>query len=383
MREFNSSIPAMVTLDPGYSDTKIITRLAPSRLELLLMSPHVVEVSREGLDLYKASRITKPEPENEAWVEYNGRYYAVGSLARKYFKAKLVLDDLKYELGIAKVLAACGVIAIKEGLPDKFELALAVPLPFAEWNDRLKFEREVRKALADFAFCDKPMSLKLKVFICFPEGGGHVQIRGERIGAAFAQSKIAALMFGFRDLSTVLFDLGVISGETERLGSTKLIELVQNRTSGHNSEERARKLLESIHQAGKEIKVKNFKHLALSRNPEYRAEELEQLVEAIKAARSEYWGMVSRFLLNSIPADVDEIIVGGGTSDYLRPELQSFFAGHFGQASLSWSAELEEDVRVAFNLSSQKKGLCVRLSDAFGLSRFMQQQVCPKVISAK
>lgn len=44
----------MLTLDPGLSGTKIVLRLTPSRPELLLMSPEVVEVSREAIDFYKS-----------------------------------------------------------------------------------------------------------------------------------------------------------------------------------------------------------------------------------------------------------------------------------------------------------------------------------------
>lgn len=156
-----------------------------------------------------------------------------------------------------------------------------------------------------------------------------------------------------------------------------MLQMVQNCTSGHNSPERVRQLLESIHKAGKEIKAKNFSHLALSKKPERRAEETNRLVEAVKNARGEYWAIVARFLLSNIPADVNEIIVGGGVSDYLRPELQRFFTTHFPQATISWSAELEEDVRVSFNLSPEDKALCVRLTDCYGLSSFLRSQVCP------
>jgi hypothetical protein len=367
----------MLTLDPGYSDTKIIWRAKPTSPVLLLMSPHVVEVSREAIEAFKRDRISNPNPEDEAWVEFDGHLYAVGSLARNHFKAKMVMDDLKYELAIAKVLAACGVMSLREGLGDEFPLALTVPLPFAEWQSRLKFEPKVKNALSNFSFCDKPMQIPLRVFMCVPEGGGHAITRGDRLGEAFNKGKYVALMLGYRDLSIVVFNLGIPEGQTERLGFKTYVEIVQSRTAGHTSEERTRRLLETIHQAGKDFKLKNFKHLALSRNRENQEEEIEHLVEVIKSARSEYWTMVSQYLINTIPKDVSEIIVGGGGSDYLRSELQGLFSHQFRGTRVSWSAELEEDVKVALNLPPSEKALSTRLTDAFALSRFMYRQLYP------
>ena len=372
-----SDFPVMLTLDPGWSDTKINWRVTPFRPELLMMGPEVVEVSRESIDLYKSRRFASPEPENEAWVEFEGTYYVVGFLAQNHFNARAMTNELKYELAIVKVLAAVGAIALKEGLPEVFDLALAMPLPYSEWEDRAVFEREVRKALASFSFCDKPRSVNLKLFVCVPEGGGHALARGERMGAAFSQLKVVTLMFGYRDISAVVLNRGVTSGVTEPIGLLKMLQMVQNCTSGHNSPSRVRQLLETIHRAGKEIKTKNFSHLALSKKPERRVEEINRMTEAVKNARAEYWAIVARFILGNIPADVDEIIVGGGASDYLKPELQRFFTQNFSNANISWSADLEEDVRVSFNLSPSDKALCVRLTDCYGLSSFLRQQVCP------
>jgi len=384
-REIVREVPVMLmlTLDPGSSDTKIIWRLTPFKPELLMMSPEVFEVARESIDLYKSKRLASPEPENEAWVESEGSYYAVGFLAQNYFNVRAITTGLKYELAIVKVLAAVGAIALKEGLPEDFELVLAMPLPFSEWEDRAVFEREVRKALASFSFCDKPLEVKLKTFVCVPEGGGHAMARAERIGAAFNQINMMTLMLGYRDISAVQLNRGVTTGVTEPIGLEKMLLMVQNWTSGSNSPERMRQLIETIHRAGKDIKAKNFSHLGLSKKAERRAEEINRMVEAVKNARTEYWALVARFLINEIPSNIEQIVIGGGTADYLKPELQRFLAQNFPQVTVSWSAELEEDVRVSFNLSPSDKALCARLTDAYGLSAFLRRLVCPVAASTK
>ncbi len=376
----------MLTVDTGLSGSKIVKRTTPSSPELLLMNPEVAEVTRETIDFYKSRRMTSPKPENEAWVEYEGTLYAVGFLAQKHFNARVVMSDPKYEWAIAKVLAAVGVMALSEGLPDEFDLALAIPLPFGEWEARHRFHRDLQKALFSFSFCDKLMCVNLKVFICVPEGGGHAMSRGEKIGSdAFNKQKILSLMWGYRDISPVLFDRGVISGHTEPIGFFRLIDLMQNRTFGYASREREQVLLETIHRVGKDIKTKNLKHLALSRHPERKAEEVEQITEALKASRGEYWAMVERFLRGSIASEVNEIIVGGGAADYFKPELRQFLAQNYSHANICWSADLEEDVRLAFNLVPAAGVLCSRLTDVYGLSNFLRSQIYPhsSVISIK
>jgi hypothetical protein len=369
------SFPAMLTLDAGWSDTKVIWRVSPFRPELVMMPPEVAEISRESIDFYKSRRVTIPAPENEAWVDIGGTYYVVGFLAQK-LNAPVVLSRTKYEFAIAKVLAATGVMALREGLGEKFELALALPLPYSEWADRNRFERDVRKALSSFTFCDKPLMVELDVLLSVPEGGGHVIAVGSSQGAAFNHNRIVSLMWGYRDISVIQFDRGVISGKTEPMGFYKLMEMIQSRISGSFSRERERLLLQAVHSAGKDIKSKNVMHLASSQNPDRHIEEVGEMIEAIKLCRNEYWEMACRVLQMYIPPHVDEIIVGGGVCDYYRSELRKFLLEKFSVANISWGASLEEDVRIAFNLPQKEKVLCSRLTDAYALSNFLRSKVC-------
>lgn len=372
-----SENPAMLTLDPGSSGSKIIWRVSPFRPELLVMSPEVIEVTREDIEFYKTRRVIVSEPEKEAWVEYGGVIYAVGKFAVEH-NGRVVLNDLKHEWAVAKVLAAVGVMALKEGMPDNFDLALALPLPYGEWQARERFERSVKKALANFSFCDREYAVNLTLFVCVPEGGGHVLARGEKIGAALGNQKVAIIMLGYRDVSVVLFNNGAISGVTERLGMARMLALVESRTFDQTAtRERAQRLLETIHQVGKDIKPKNFLHLALSRQSESKLDEATQIADAVKYARVEQWKAIAKFIQDAVPVDIQEGNIGGGTYDYYRAELVRLMNQTYPDAYISLAAELEEDVRVTFNLPPESKGLCARLTDAYGLSNFLRNQVCP------
>lgn len=372
-----SENPAMLTLDPGSSGTKIIWRASLFRPELLVMSPEVIEVTREDIEFYKTRRVILSEPEKEAWVEYGGTIYAVGKFAVEH-NGRVVLNDLKHEWAVAKVLAAVGVMALKEGMPNSFDLALALPLPYGEWQARDRFERSVKKALASFSFCDKEYAVSLVVFVCVPEGGGHVLARGEKIGSTLGKQKVATIMLGYRDVSVVLFNDGAISGVTERLGMARMLALVESRTFDQTAtRERAQRLLETTHQVGKDIKPKNFLHLALSRQAESKLDEATTIADAVKYARNEQWKAIAKFIQDTVPTDIQEGNIGGGTYDYYKAELVRLMNQTYPDAYISLAAELEEDVRVTFNLPPESKGLCARLTDAYGLSNFLRNQVCP------
>jgi len=267
-------------------------------------------------------------------------------------------------------------MAVKENLPEKFELALAVLLPYSEWGVKEKFARGVKKALSDFSFCERKFSVSVSLFICVPEGGGHALARAERIGSAFNNKKIASIMLGYRDVSVVLFERGVINGQTERLGMVKMLQIIQSRTLDQTTREREQRLLETIHRLGKDIKPKNFLSLTLSKNTENRLEEATQIALAVRYASKEYWKMISSFIRNHLPLDIEEVILGGGTSDYFRSELTKLITQNYPDTYVSMSADLEEDVQITYNLQPDNKALHARLTDAYALSNFLWRQVC-------
>lgn len=360
----------LLSLDPGSSMTKMVYRIVsdvPYKPELFCMEPELIGITQESINLYESGRINSPSPENEAWVEFDSEYYAVGFLAQKHFEARVQLSELKYENAIPKVLAAVGAIATREGLSHNFTLSLALLLPYGEWEDRERLERGLIQALSNFSFRGQQFSISLGCFECMPEGGGLVLTRSKKLGADFNQLNIAVLMLGFRDISVVLFERGLSSGKSDNLGLAWMLEKIKSRTSGQNLQD----LLSAIHQSGTTLKPKFFKSLARSKKAEFRAEEVTQIIGIATMARKEYWSKVSHWLNHNVPTNIDQVIIGGGTSDYLNNELKTLFA----HTQISWAAELEEDVRLAFNLTPQKDALCLRLTDVYGLFRYLQNQV--------
>ncbi len=380
LKTMERQIVLVLTLDPGSSLTKIVYQIVynsweQSEPKILLMEPQVIEVSQELIEAYEAQRLTSADPENEAWIECEGEFYAVGFLAQKQFYAHAGLNELKYERAVLKLMAAIGAIAEREGLSDSFSVALASLLPYKEWRDCEKFERSATNTLSNFCFRGKAFSLPLQVFECKPEGAGLVLTRGRKLGLATKERVILVLMMGYRDVSFLLFERGkIVDGGTspKHYGLVLLVERVQQRTSGQDSEP----LLRAIHRAamvkkpGKD-KQKLFQELVRSKKPQHQAEEIAQIMEAVRISRLEYWSILSGWLKSIIPTGVDEVVIGGGTAECFRSELKS----HFAAIDISWAAELEEDVRLAFNLSPEKDTLCLRLADVYGLSRSLIKKI--------
>lgn len=230
----------LLTLDPGTTDTKICYRLSEERglssFQLLLMNSLTTTASRQSLAAYEEKRLMKPVPELEAWIKYDNEYYVTGFLAQR-FGAVVDKKALKYEGAITKVLAAVGIIAHKEELGTNLDLALAIVLPYSEWQDRDKIQQELEVALFGFGFREREFSVNLEYFKCIPEGGGLMLTRGQKLGASFNRAKIVALMWGYRDLSVIESNQTLVDGRTVKLGLMEMLSQIQRVTSGLEKKE--------------------------------------------------------------------------------------------------------------------------------------------------
>lgn len=371
-----------LTLDPGSSLTKIIYQVIidglSSELKILSMEPELMKVTRRRIEDYEAQRWTSTDPAEEAWVELAGEHYAVGFLA-KQFGGNAGWNELKYERAAIKLLAAIGVIAFREGLPDRFDLALTALLPYKEYKDAHKFESEVAEALTNFSFRNRWLSVNLWMFDCKPEGAGLALTRGKKLGLAIREKVVLIIMLGFRDVSFLRFERGrIVDGGTseQHYGLILLVQLLKARTSDQSIEN----LVKAVHLATTKCKTakdrqKLFSELVRSKKAKNQAKEVAEMMDAYSASIEEYWSILSTSWLDSIvPPRLDETVIGGGSFNSYKPELKTYFAG----TVISWSAELEEDVRLAFNLSNED-ALCDRYADGYGVSRFFFKRVIDNV----
>lgn len=348
-----------LAVDPGGSFLKGFFTLETFKPELILMEPEVAVVPLHSLESYEQSKIGSSSPENSAWIEYKGKYQAVGFLARKRFHAGLQLQRRKFELALPKVLAMVGAIAEKYDLPNGSTVRIGILLPWGEYRDRELFNALITEALANYKFRGNEKSFVLDLFICLPEGGG-VLTRGRAPGSSLKEQTVAVVMLGYRDASILLVERGEMSvGHTEPLGFAKLIDSVKSQTSGLNDQ----KLVAAICKAGKNVSPKALEQLVVSLDSAYKNHELSTIRAAISNAREEYWMMLCQWLKLQVPRSADEVLLAGGTANFLRTELNNFFS--FSQ--VNWCEHLEKQVNNSFSSQMAAKSLDYRLTDVYGL----------------
>lgn len=364
----------IMVVDPGSSHTKIFVQIGNRAPQLILMEPEVICVGRETLEAYEREKLGNPNPEDSAWVSYDGQCWAVGYLARKQFLADPGLKELKYGRAVYKVLAAVGVVSEREGLPSHYRLRLGVLLPRGEYKNKEFLENILPAALANFSFRFQPICVELERFECKPEGGGLALVRRRELGVNFTQRDAIVIVIGYRNASWLALRRGNIDGDTSDLGFARLIEKVQSQTAGQKAE----RLIPAIIEAGSKVSRKPLESLALSQDKAFRKLETTQIVKAVNIARADYWQSLISWFQNNVPLNTSEVILTGGTANYWRSELETFFS----YASVLWYEHLEKPAIALPCNRDPKPVLNYRLTDGYGFFLFLVNIPCRVAKSA-
>ncbi|WP_069791719.1 ParM/StbA family protein (plasmid) [Cyanobacterium sp. IPPAS B-1200] len=345
----------ILTLDFGGSATKIIGGLSGAKRKTVVMNPEICEMPLESLQSKSMAGI-RGARQNRAWVGVNGEYYAVGYLAKSYL-ATPQLKPLKASLAIPKILSACWVMAEQFKLGAEFDISLACFLPPGEYEDRAKFENELELALSEFETPNGTFKVSLLNFECKPEGVG-VFMEHWRLEKETASNSLCVnLMFGYRNASAVLVEKGNIGKfQTTDLGFIQMVESVQQKTSGYTIE----KLTEAISSFGDGSDDSCLMSMLRQETKEARVIELDNLKSQIQIAKIEYLSRLKNWLREVVPKDVEQIVISGGTADYLKPDLKEW-AKTVSPVTLFWhgGVKLPEDI--------QAVGLGNRMADVWVL----------------
>jgi hypothetical protein len=324
------SLPDLiVAIDFGGSATKILVSTPAWDMLTLCMEPEVIQVDKPLLDDYEASKLGQAVEKNRAWVGYNERYYAVGYLAQYKFAGTPGLSELKYERAIPKALAAVWVAANHFKLNKKFNVAIACVLPPGEYADAGSVEARLREALERYETPTGILQVKLTHFNCKPEGGATYMMIAKNQRDSLLAKVVAVIMVGYRNASILISNRGEVgSFMSSDLGFIQLVNGVCAKTSGQTPE----LLTPAIFAAGETLETKCLFRLVRSTDEQRQGEELEQIRQAITASRKEYFLKLSSWLKEYLPRGVDEVVLCGGTVDYLASE----FKGYFQWTPIQW-----------------------------------------------
>ncbi|WP_445172493.1 hypothetical protein [Microcoleus sp.] len=358
------SIPdAILAIDFGGLSTRVFCQSsqAGSKASSFVMESQVGPVSQDIANCFTQPNLASASPENIAWVAIGNECRAVGYLAAAQFNAHIGLAGLKYSSALYKALAALWVVSRKLDLGSQFSAAISVFLPPGEFNDSKQFFELLSQYSASFETPTGKLSVTLDKTQALQEGGGIALIHNSNLGSAFKQRVTAFVMVGFRNASVIVSARGAVGkGKTSDLGMVRLVDLVQERTSNYD----ASRLALSIAQAGVSYNRPYFYRIARNREDAAKDREVEQLIEAVKLSRFDYARMLSHWINEVLPPDLDEIVFCGGTSEYMKPELRNQFS-HY---SLSWHA----GITVPKTLDPD--GLGCRIADVYGLFSYFKSQ---------
>lgn len=361
-----------LAFDPSSSESKGFYTLKPLKVEWLFMEPYAIEVPKVGIEQYEANRMGEAYPENQAWIEVKGKYYAVGLLARKRFYGDAALRELKYERAVYKVVAMVGAIAAKKKLPSSFSLSLGILLPYGEYQDRERFKSLIASALEEFSFRGQRYRVILENFNCLPEGAG-ILLRGLEANVNLKETNVLVVMVGYRNASFLLWEKGQLSrGETTELGFVRLLERIKESTSGLTLTE----LLIPVSQAGSQIKTNPLQSLVKSENIEFKQAELKQIVEATAMARPQSWASLSNWLKSRKFPILDHAAIGGGTGYYYSQELEGLLMGFSPldatRTRIHWGKNLERQIAKLLGKKCYQMFWRYRLTDVYGYFFFLQ-----------
>ncbi|MBE9128027.1 MULTISPECIES: ParM/StbA family protein [unclassified Coleofasciculus] len=323
------SLPDLIiAIDFGGSATKILASTSTD-VYALCMEPEVIEVDKQLLDDYESTKLGQADEKNRAWVGYDNLYYAVGYLAQYKFAGTPGLSELKYERAIPKALAAVWVAARHFSLGRKFNVAIACVLPPGEYADAASVETLLREALASYETPTGQLALRLTHFNCKPEGGATYMMIAKNQRDELLQKVVAVIMVGYRNASILISNRGEVgSFLSSDLGFIQLVSAVMQKTSGQTAE----LLTPSIFEAGEKLESKPLFRLIRSTNEQRQSEELEQIRKAVASSRKEYFLKLSNWMKEHLPREVDEVVLCGGTVDYLATEFKS----HFQWTPIQW-----------------------------------------------
>ncbi len=358
MAKKNKRPDLTLILDYGGSSTKGVYADASFNEKLLCMEPEVISLPPSAIADYEQTKLGQAQPADAAWVRVdNDMSYVVGYLARTKFHGNPGLSSLKYERAFPKTLAAVWVAAQSLKLGNKFNAALAILMPSSEYESGKQLHELLLDGLKDFQTPTGKMSVNLTKFECKPEGGGVYMIHRHLLGDSAWRKTVAVVMVGYRNASVLFSQRGQVSKRiTCNLGFIKLVELVEEKICGIPA---TAELARAISVAGDKLDARHLLPLALSSVPQVRSTEAQKLADAVTASRAQYACVLCSWLKEVLPRQlcVDEVILCGGTAEYLRTELEQ----HFDYTQVSWNGGIELPAHL------QDEELGRRLCDAYGM----------------
>lgn len=334
-REVKEYTKVVATIDLGTSSLKGIAQVYPDGVPIVLkMEPEIADVGVESIE-YLSNQFLQ---DNTVWVGIEEEYFVMGVLAKSKFAGISALRDLKYQYAVPKVLGMLWLAVRRLGVTNpNLEVYVHLLLPVGESsvNDVLKAKlTQVLKT--GIATPTGKLKAKLRNFGLSAEGAGVMSYRSRNANVNYFHKNIGMLMLGYRNASFILsYKGGTSKTETTDLGMNWVVNEFVERTAVGLSKDDSR-LISALVETNKN----NFDALRLlsrKNKPEDIQSDVELFKKTVPMVRTEYVRALLRWLRNI--AQMDEILICGGTASFVRNELTQHFAGE--SIPISWDGGME------------------------------------------
>lgn len=336
-----------VSIDLGGSQSKVIVQIYPEGVPMVIaMEPEIADVGKNSITQLSG---------NCTWVGIGDEYYVLGALAKNTFAGTPGLRDLKYHYALPKIAGLLWKICCQLGLSKGVDASVQLLLPPGEMSDGLDLGKNLSAALRKGIVTPTgKLKLKLHNFYVASEGSGIMAYRSRTLGALFGQKSIGLLMLGYRNASFFVSAKGnPAKAESTELGMNWLVQQFVERTAVGLSKDDLRipKALVSAN-LGKENALQSLSRKATSAGVE---SDLKLFNSVLLDVRGDYCRALIRWIRNI--AVLDEVIICGGTAEFVLPELTQ----HFEKESIPivWNGNVEMPKRL------DTQGLGDRLADVW------------------
>lgn len=352
----------VMTIDMGGSKTKIVVQeLGSSTPRVLLMESQLADIGRNPSAQVPSTGLGS----ERAWVgfdkatnggeEVSRLYYAVGALARHRFGGLPQLEELKYELALPKILAAIWFARVELSFSPKLNLFLSVLLPGGEMSDKDILKSRLLAVTPSFETPSGKMAVKLTQCEVSSEGSGIYNYRRSVLGDEIHSRNQLFVMLGFRNASAFVVRGGATEpGATSNFGMYWMLDALASQISGFDKNDPP--TIQTVVDSAADPNL--LKRLSRKRDKQDIDDDFVSITNAVSEARSDYVRAIARWL-KGIPGSFDEIIFCGGTSEYLRPDLEKYYATDTTEIIWHGGVTLPHEVKSTLG--------CFRLADVWAL----------------
>lgn len=359
-----------ITFDAGTSNSKIIARFRSKEYPYewverhFVVSPFVRVLTADTYhsqlewceySIGPAGVVSYINPSNNERV-----YWEIGQTATR--PGLLSVGDRKFESLLAKILGFMGYLISQEAdATDLVELELGTLLPLDEIEDRqtlAKWLRHILQPNVGFEYNGETIrNVQINKIDCKPEGFGVFW------GCSAKKERTGVMIIGHSDSTWLYFENEKLNTKhSKTLPETGMHDFIQEINFPITYELQAAAILA---QAGPSLNPKVLVELTQTKQDF----EIEQLQQAIKKAKPQYWAS-QRYQFKFLSSmKIDQVLVTGGTAYYFAKELSEFFKNLSG-IQVQTCNSLMKDFAEYFKLND-KSYLPYRFADCFGYYKFL------------